>query len=66
MADRHFYIEKSAVGDSTATTIRQLQEIDSLHELARLSGAPDITEGALKNAREMKELAEKNRRKGTY
>ncbi len=66
MADRHFYIEKNAVMDSTATTIRQLEEAESLQELARLSGAPDITEGALKNAREMKELAEKNRRKGTY
>ena len=66
MADRHFYIEKNAVGESTATTIRLLEETESLRELARLSGAADLTEGALKNAAEMKELAEKNRRKGTY
>ncbi|MDO4292860.1 MAG: DNA repair protein RecN [Eubacteriales bacterium] len=61
MADHHFYIEKNAVGDSTATTINELNGEESLQELARLSGAAQLTPGALENARQMKELAEKNK-----
>lgn len=61
MADNHFYIEKNAVGASTATTITELSYDDSLQELARLSGAAQITQNVLANAREMKELAEKNK-----
>ena len=37
MADHHFYIEKNATDHSTATTITELSEADSLKELARLS-----------------------------
>lgn len=61
MADHHFYIEKNAVGTSTATTIRELSENGSLEELARLSGAAELTPSVLANAKEMKELAEKNK-----
>lgn len=61
MADNHFYIEKNAVNASTATTITELSGEESLQELARLSGAAQITPGVLENAREMKELAEKNK-----
>lgn len=61
MADNHFYIEKNAVDAGTATTITELSYEDSLQELARLSGAAQITESVLNNAREMKELAEKNK-----
>ena len=61
MADTHFYIEKNAVEDKTATSIRELSEEERLQELARLSGAAQITESVLQNAREMKELAEKNK-----
>lgn len=61
MADQHFYIEKNAVDQKTATTITKLSEPESLQELARLSGAAQITEGALENAKQMKELAEKNK-----
>ena len=61
MADTHFCIEKNAVGDTTVTTIRQLGYEESLQELARLSGAAAISESVLANAREMKELAEKNK-----
>ena len=43
------------------TTIRQLGYEESLQELARLSGAAAISESVLANAREMKELAEKNK-----
>lgn len=61
MADNHFYIEKNAVNASTATTIIELTGEESLQELARLSGAAQITPAVLANAREMKELAEKNK-----
>lgn len=61
MAGNHFYIEKNAVGSTTATTITELSYEDSLQELARLSGAAQITPNVLANAREMKELAEKNK-----
>lgn len=61
MADNHFYIEKNAVGTSTVTTITELSYEESLQELARLSGAAEITPNVLANAREMKELAEKNK-----
>lgn len=61
MADTHFYIEKNAVEDKTATSITELSGEESLQELARLSGAAQITESVLQNAREMKELAEKNK-----
>ena len=55
----HFYIEKNAVGASTETTIEELSEDGSLKELARLSGAAELTPSVLANAKEMKELAEK-------
>lgn len=61
MADQHFYIEKNAVDATTATTISRLSYGESLQELARLSGAAQITAGVLNNAREMKELAEKSK-----
>lgn len=61
MADNHFYIEKNAVEAGTATTITELSYEESLQELARLSGAAQITAGVLESAREMKELAEKNK-----
>lgn len=61
MADHHFYIEKNSTDHSTATTITELSEADSLKELARLSGAAQLTESVLANAKEMKDLAEKKK-----
>lgn len=61
MADHHFYIEKNAYKDTTATTITKLDRQESLQELARLSGAVEMTETELQNAQKMKELAEKNK-----
>lgn len=57
MADRHFAIEKDTDGSSTVTAIRELAEEESLKELARLLGSDILTEAALSNAREMKQLA---------
>lgn len=61
MADIHFQIEKSLKGERTATKIRELDEEQSVEELARMLGGASITENVLNNAREMKELARKSK-----
>ena len=57
MADAHFVIEKSSTDDGTITDIRNVSEDGSLKELARLLGSDTLTEAALTNAGEMRELA---------
>lgn len=57
MADTHFVIEKSLDGGETRTDIRPLSVRESEEELARMLGGVEITEAVLANAREMKELA---------
>ncbi len=62
MADTHFMIEKQVVDSRSTTQIRELLPKESVEELARMLGGDEITPSALQNAREMKELAEKNKR----
>ena len=57
MADVHFIIEKSSKDATTLTDIRQADEEESLKEMARLLGGDSLTQAALTNAREMKEMA---------
>lgn len=57
MADNHFLIEKTTDKEKTTTTIREVKEEESTKELARLLGSETITETALSNARELKEMA---------
>ena len=61
MADTHFYIEKQVTNDRSVTEIRQLNEKESVEELARMLGGALITENVLKNAEEMKDLARKTK-----
>ncbi|MDY4693754.1 MAG: DNA repair protein RecN [Blautia sp.] len=61
MADRHFEIEKHIKGMETITEIHTLTEEESVRELARLLGGAQITSAVLENAREMKELALKQK-----
>lgn len=61
MADTHYVIEKQIVDQRSITGIRELSEKESVAELARMLGGDSITEKALKNAEEMKELAGKTR-----
>lgn len=61
MADTHYVIEKQVVNQRSITGIRELSEKESVEELARMLGGDSVTENALKNAEEMKELAGKNR-----
>lgn len=57
MSDVHFLIEKNAKKERTVTTIRKISEEDDLREVARMLGGAEITQAALQNAKEMKELA---------
>ena len=62
MADIHFEIRKSASEGFTATTIERLGREETVRELARLLGGAQITEAVLKNAREMKDLADQTKK----
>ena len=57
MADIHFKIEKKQEENHTITDISVLDETASTGELARLLGSDSLTQAAISNAREMKELA---------
>ena len=57
MSDRHFKIEKMQEENHTRTEISRLDEESSICELARLLGSDALTEAAISNAKEMKELA---------
>lgn len=57
MADMHFKIEKKQQENHTTTGIFLLDEAESINELARLLGSDLLTEAAVSNAKEMKELA---------
>lgn len=62
MADVHFMIEKNIVGKETQTSIRQLNEKESIEELARILGGAEITQTVLDGAKEMKELAKASKK----
>ena len=57
MQDSHYLIAKESADGRTMTHIKRLSEEESDREVARLLGADRITEAALMNAREMKEMA---------
>ncbi len=53
-ADHHFYVEKSARGNRTVTTIKSLgSEKDRAEELARMLSGSQITDSVLKHATTM-------------
>lgn len=57
MADAHFAIEKEVVEGITKTSIKLLDEKQSIGELARILGGAKITDTVIQSAVEMKELA---------
>ena len=57
MSDIHFYIEKGEKDVRTVTSIRELNEEESIDELARLLGTDALTDAVRSNAREMREKA---------
>ena len=63
MEDSHFLIRKESGEGRTYTHIRRLSEEESDRELARLLGGEQLTAANLANAREMKELARREKQK---
>ncbi len=59
MADRHFLIEKKACDGKTVTQVTELNEEESVEELARLTGGAEMTDTGYLHARELKEMAER-------
>ncbi|MGN1188670.1 MAG: DNA repair protein RecN, partial [Lachnospiraceae bacterium] len=54
MADRHFGISKSVIDNKTVTSIKELDNEESVMELARMLGGASITDTVISNARELK------------
>ncbi|MGN0298447.1 MAG: DNA repair protein RecN [Lachnospiraceae bacterium] len=61
MADYHLLIEKGVKENHTLTSVFPLSKEESVRELARLLGGSEITENTLKNAEEMKRMAEQKK-----
>ena len=59
MADSHYRIEKVVKDGKKITQISKLDREESVLEIARLLGGAEITNAAVENARDMKELADK-------
>ena len=60
-AQVHFCIHKEAEDNSVRTKIEILDQEDSVAELARLLGGANVTDGIIDSAREMKELAKREK-----
>ena len=54
-ADYNYYISKEVKGEKTETTIKMLNEEETIKEIARISTG-NITEISLKHAKELKEM----------
>lgn len=61
MADAHFCIEKSVEDSKARTRIRLLDKSEGIREIGRLLGTDQLTNAVLKNAAEMKDLAEQTK-----
>jgi len=58
MADNHFEISKTFENGRTVTSVNLLNRDEQIKELARMLSGAEITETVLKNAEEMKKLAD--------
>lgn len=63
MADSHYLIEKSVDNNVTLSSIKLLDEEGSIEELARMLGGVMVTDAVIENAREMKKLAQNEKRR---
>ena len=52
-ADNHFVVEKEMSKNRTSITVRHLNEIERIEEVARMLAGETITNAARENAREM-------------
>ncbi len=60
-ANSHYVIEKQVKNSETVTQIFKLSDEQSVEELARMLGGVEITNTVLQNAKEMKDLARKQK-----
>ena len=63
LADTHFLIEKGERGERTVTSITKLNREGRREELARMIGGDHITETTRKNASELLEAGESERKR---
>lgn len=61
VSDFHYLIQKETDGNSVETRITALDDESSVQELARMLGGANVTGKILESAREMKELAKRER-----
>ncbi len=61
MADSHYRIEKVVKNQKTITEISKLDSKASISEIARLLGGAEISQAAIDNAKDMKEMANKTK-----
>ncbi len=61
MADTHYGIEKKVENGTTVTSIEPLNHTETIKELARMLGGAQITDRTLESAKEMKDLAQKQK-----
>ncbi len=59
MADVHYLIKKQTVEGRTKTDVTLLSNEERIEEIARTLGGADITDAAIKNAKELVRLADK-------
>jgi len=59
-ADHHYLLEKSAEGNETFTTLREIKDDERVDEIARLAGGRTLTETTRENARELIKQARTN------
>jgi DNA repair protein RecN (Recombination protein N) len=64
MADAHFLIEKSVVGERTLTSVINLDRAGRISELARITGGREITDITLQSASELIGQAEDYKKNG--
>ncbi len=64
MADFHYLISKEVEDGRTRTGIRSLDREEMVEELSRMLSGASVTERVMDNAREMKDLADKEKLKG--
>ena len=61
MADKHFCIEKVVSNERTNTSVKALEDAESIAEIGRILGTDQLTDAVLQNAKEMKDLAEQTK-----
>lgn len=59
MADDHYLIDKKIENDNTYTNIRKLNRDESIREIVRINGGSDVTDAAVTQATELKDMAER-------